>query len=118
MNIDNAQILKRLRSITVENRKVDKGGMYLVNLVGCKTQKPVFVKVLCIYYSDRPYIIAKMFLARSFEMKYHAYGTFETDKINILTMNQIIHHKPLCNFTYRDQLFVLRNFHVFFYIEN
>lgn len=76
------QIFTILRSITCENKKVDKNCFYLVKICARDTNLPVFVKVLEIYYTkNQPYIIGQMYLARSYERKYHAYSAQMTDKL-------------------------------------
>lgn len=114
--MQSSQTFKELRSITIENTKVDVNSLYLFKMNNRETNLPVFLKILRIYYfNDRhlPMIIGKLYLARSFVEKYYAYGVQETNEIGAINgTSKLLHHKPLCMYTYRNQTFVLRDFHV------
>lgn len=81
-----------------------------------ETGLPVFIKVLRIYLkqdNNPPIIIGKIYLAKNFIDKYHAYAVQETESIGALVgINRILYHKPLSIYTYRNQLFIIREFHI------
>lgn len=117
-NLNSDQRISDLRSITIENTKIDKSELYLIKVADEKFNLPVFIKILKIYYTNnKPIIIGRIVVARSFIFKYHAYGIQYTEEIVKININQILHHKSLCCYTYRGQYFAIRNFHVHFYLN-
>lgn len=108
-----------LSSITIENTRIVKSGLYLVKMCDNNTKLPVFMKVLKLYYfNNQPVIIGRIVLARTFTKRYLAYGIHETNQEYKFQPNQIIFHKPLYWYKYKDNLFVMKTFHVFFYLNN
>lgn len=112
-NVNKSLRFKELRSITIENTKLDKNCFYLFRMRAIGTGLPVFIKILKIFWSDnRPIIIGQIYSSRCYVEKYQVYGILITDKIGFITVGQILHHKPLYVYTYQNHLFAMKSFYI------